>query len=64
MKRTYLEEDLELIKRYFPGAKRTTIRTPFDLSEPKRHLPRISADSYREADWPKARWIGGVLWMN
>ena len=34
MRRTYLEEDLELIRSYFPGARRSTLRTPFDLSEP------------------------------
>lgn len=34
MHRTYLEEDLELIRSYFPGARTTNLRTPFDLTEP------------------------------
>lgn len=34
MRRTYLEEDLELIRSYFPGARVSTLRTPFDLTKP------------------------------
>lgn len=32
MLRTYLEEDLRLVRSYFPGARSATLRTPFDLS--------------------------------
>jgi len=32
MTRTYLEEDMLLIRKYFPGAKTITLRTPFDLT--------------------------------
>lgn len=65
MKRVYLEEDVELIQRYFPGARRTTVRTPFDLSQPQRQLPRLLPDSFRSnARPPRAQWIGGVLWMS
>jgi hypothetical protein len=28
----YLEEDIQLIRKYFPGAKTVTLRTPFDLA--------------------------------
>lgn len=30
--KTYLEEDLALIRKFFPGAKAVTLRTPFDLT--------------------------------
>ncbi|HSX43616.1 MAG TPA: hypothetical protein VLF59_06060 [Candidatus Saccharimonadales bacterium] len=42
MKRTYLEEDIELIRAYFPGARAIPLRTPFDLSKRnQRHEQRI-----------------------
>jgi hypothetical protein len=64
MKRTYLEEDIQLIRHYFPGAKRTTVRTPFDLSPVKQRMPRLLPDHYRASTRPRAQWIGGVLWMS
>jgi hypothetical protein len=63
MKRTYLEEDIELIRRYFPGARRTTLRTPFDLTE-REHLPGIHSDKFRGEDSPQNGWKVDVLWMN
>ncbi|HSX16153.1 MAG TPA: hypothetical protein VLF40_05150 [Candidatus Saccharimonadales bacterium] len=65
MKRTYLEEDIELIQKYFPGAKAVTVRTPFDLTRGKAvRLPRLAPDSYRAGDNPRGGWKGGILWMN
>lgn len=66
MKRTYLEEDLELVQKYFPGAKTVTLRTPFDLTARGRHrLPRLEAHaSFHDADEPRSGWRGGVLWMS
>jgi len=32
---SYLEENLELIRKYFPGAKRVALRLPFELTKPK-----------------------------
>lgn len=65
MKRAYLEEDLELILKYFPGAKAVTLRTPFDLTQRGERLPRLAADSFREGtDTEPGSWHGGVLWMS
>lgn len=63
MKRTYLEEDLELIQKYFPGAKAVTVRTPFDLSHDGRRQPRSAAD-FRDADDLRSGWQRGMLWTN
>jgi len=64
MKRTYLEEDLELIQRYFPGAKAVSLRTPFDLTRHRTRLPRLAEDSFHDTDGPQSGWRGGVLWMS
>ena len=61
MKRTYLEEDLELVQKYFPGARTTTLRTPFDLSRPRGRL--LNLDLLDANAMPRNR-LGGVLWMN
>jgi len=60
MKRAYLEEDLELIRKYFPGARVASIRTPFDLTHHAK-LPRLAADSFHD-DTPEG-WKGKVLWI-
>ena len=64
MKRAYLEEDMELIQKYFPGAKTVALRTPFDLTQRSQRLPRLATSSHRGAPQVKAQWIGGVLWMS
>ena len=57
----YLTEDIEQIKRYFPGAKAVALHTPFDLTERPR---RISADSFRP-DMADPDWPGGALqWIH
>lgn len=62
MKRTYLEEDLEQIRKYFPGARAVALRTPFDLSRPGRR-PGITLGSFRDTDEPDSEgWTGGVVW--
>lgn len=48
MDRTFLTEDIEQIRRYFPGAKVVALRTPFDLTD-KQHLG--DADIFRDTDY-------------
>lgn len=59
MIRAHLEEDLALIKKYFPGARRVALRTPFDLTEPedRQQLLRDAFRAEAEADWYK-----GTIW--
>lgn len=59
MIRAHLEEDLQLIEKYFPGAHAVSIRTPFDLSEPKDRS-RLQADTFKAQ--PQNRWYGDLLW--
>jgi hypothetical protein len=61
MKRTYLEEDLELIQKYFPGAKTVTLRTPFDLTRRTGCLPRLAA---ADKDTGNRSWARDILWTN
>lgn len=60
MERHYLEEDLQMIQRYFPGAKTVNLRTPFDIRV--FNNPRIAAepDAYRAPK--RGRWLGSVAW--
>lgn len=58
MRREYLEEDLRLIRKYFPGARAVALRTPFDLTPKKR--PAL-ADTFRELP-ASERWYGDLLW--
>jgi hypothetical protein len=65
MKHTYLEEDLELIQRYFPGAKAVALRTPFDLTPRSRRLARLSTERFHDNEGPRGGgWQGGILWMS
>jgi len=64
MKRTYLEEDIELIQKYFPGAKSVALRTPFDLTHSAQRLPRLTLESFHDTGKPHASWRGGILWMS
>lgn len=64
MKRVWLEEDLELIQKYFPGAKTVALRTPFDLTPRGRRLPRLVASNYPNDEEPRSGLQGGVLWMS
>lgn len=59
MKRPYLEEDIALIQKYFPGARAVALRTPFDLT-PKD--PRqLGKDAFRQTP-SGGRWYGDLLW--
>jgi hypothetical protein len=64
MKRVYLEEDLDLIRKYFPGAKTVALRTPFDLTARDRRQQRLRTESPQNEDAPRSGWEGGVLWMS
>lgn len=59
MTRTYLEEDVRLIQKYFPGARAVALRTPFDLTTPEDRLA-LQADTFRPE--PQNRWYGDLLW--
>ena len=60
MSRHYLEEDLELIQHYFPGAKAISLRTPFDLTA-RTPTPKLRPDQFRD-DEPTGHWYGDLLW--
>lgn len=65
MKRTYLEEDIELIQRYFPGAKAVALRTPFGSMHTRRQMPRLAPDSFQDtAANPHESWVGGMSWTS
>lgn len=53
MTRVYLEEDLSLIRKYFPGAAVTTLTTPFDLNlyEDPWVLRADDRDEFFEPKW-------------
>jgi len=61
MKRqTYLEEDLALICRYFPGARTVALHTPF---EQYHVLPRRTKTILEPVDAPQGH-IGGTVWSH
>lgn len=64
MKRAYLEEDLGLIQKYFPGAKTVALRTPFDLTQRPAPIDRTIVDSFQNTQARDRSWHGDVLWMN
>lgn len=43
-RREYLEEDVRLIRKYFPGAKTVALRTPFDLTTTTEDPWKLRAD--------------------
>lgn len=61
MTRHYLTEDIEQIKRYFPGARAIALHTPFDLTpKPRRRV----IDMFKTEEEPTASWQGVLRWMN
>lgn len=60
-RRAYLQEDLQLIRRYFPGAKTVALHTPFDLTvEPAESPWELQTDDRNET--PETRWYGDPVW--
>ncbi len=60
-RRAYLQEDLQLIRRYFPGAKTVALYTPFDLTvEPAEDLWKLFADDC--GNLSEAQRYGDLLW--
>ena len=59
MSRHYLTEDIEQIKRYFPGARAVALHTPFDITPKPRH---VIVDTFRAE--PTADWQGRLRWMS
>jgi len=59
--RAYLQEDLHLIRRYFPGAKTVALHTPFDLTvEPTEDPWKLRSD---DCDDPsEAQCYGDLIW--
>lgn len=60
-RRAYLHEDIQLIRRYFPGAKTVALRTPFDLTvEPAEDPWKLRADD--RDDLSETQWYGDLIW--
>lgn len=60
-RRAYLQEDIQLIRRYFPGARTIALHTPFDLTvEPASDPWKVQTDDCDEL--PDARWYGDLQW--
>lgn len=63
MNRTYLEEDVDHIRRYFPGAHPVALRTPFDLSVgPVDRAALLRDDAADGQGSMHPDWQGGLLW--
>jgi len=60
MERAYLEEDLRLIQKYFPGAQPVALHTPFDIGVSGRPRPSLAPDTYRAEK--RSRWFGDLTW--
>ena len=59
--RHYLTEDVEQIKRYFPGARAVALHTPFDISPKPR---RLAIDTFKAEQESATSWQGTLRWMN
>lgn len=68
MQREYLEEDLRLIRAYFPGARTVALRTPFDITQGLRPSDltakghRGSTEEAYRQEPGGGRWYGDLLW--
>lgn len=60
MERAYLEEDIQLIQRYFPGAKTVNLRTPFDIRVSGHPRTGIRQAACRPEK--RGRWFGDLVW--
>jgi hypothetical protein len=65
MSRTYLEEDMHLIQRYFPGARGIALQTPFDLTDKPAKL-RLHADTFpaREGSMAHCNIVEDAIWIS
>lgn len=65
MLRAYLEEDVRLIQKYFPGAQAVALRTPFDLKQQPRHLKtrQLLGQLWHDQE-PGQGMKGEVAWTN
>lgn len=62
-RREFLEEDLRLIRHYFPGAKPVSLRTPFDLTlGPVNRTRLLGDDCTEQPDSAHPDWQGDLLW--
>jgi hypothetical protein len=55
----YLEEDLRLIRKYFPGAQTVALRTPFDLSSSPQDPWELRIDNCNS---PSESPRGDMVW--
>jgi hypothetical protein len=60
--RHYLEEDLSLIQKYFPGARQVPLQTPFDLT-PRGPRRGLLADPFQATSTPDYGWSREALWL-
>lgn len=59
-RRAYLQEDLELIRAYFPGARTVALHTPFDLTaEPQDPWETLADDCDTTCE---GEWYGDLAW--
>jgi hypothetical protein len=62
MRRVYLEEDIQLIRKYFPGAKAVALHTPFDLTTAPEEDPwKLRSDNAQD-ETTNATWYGDLSW--
>lgn len=61
MKRAYFEEDIQLIRKYFPGAKTVALHTPFDLTNFPED-PWVTQTDRFKGETNEVQWYGDLLW--
>lgn len=59
-RKEYLEEDIRLIRKYFPGARTVALRTPFDLTVTTEDPWKLRTDDC--GDLTAAECYGDLLW--
>lgn len=63
MTRIYLEEDLHLIKKYFPGATAVALHTPFDSVTWGLHSCNMP-EQFRDSNPETTRcWTQDISWL-
>jgi hypothetical protein len=64
MKRSYLEEDIQLVQAYFPGSRIVPLRTPFDLTDHPSQRAHATLDTFRDASDTPYNLSGSALWLH